>query len=226
MACFVVVLKEACRGFSHIRNAEQLGSDKRIIYTEALKGKGKLSSLVSAHTDKYKCTHEASLTQSSMWTTARTHQRTIVHLSSSTLYSERQWRDLTWHFKAYCCCQLSCHSQTTRAVLSQGEFFGEVKGGGGGQLVWYDKVRGGEGPLCVHVAPLFLVTVPGWKALRGEARPGQDSALLHCKGQLHSEDGAQNRSAKGQLLVCWGSMKTMLEASGNLLGGKIKPTRK
>lgn len=44
--CFVVVLlKEACRGFSHIRNAEQLGSDKRIIYTVALKGK--LSSFVS-----------------------------------------------------------------------------------------------------------------------------------------------------------------------------------
>lgn len=49
------------RGFSHIRNAEQLGPDKRIIYTEALKGKGNLSSFVSAHMDKYKCTHEGSL---------------------------------------------------------------------------------------------------------------------------------------------------------------------
>ena len=48
--------------FSHIRNAEQLGPDKRIIYTEALKGKGKLSSFASAHMDKYECTHEATLT--------------------------------------------------------------------------------------------------------------------------------------------------------------------
>lgn len=60
---FVAVLKEAFRGFSHIRNAEQLGPHKRIIYTEAVKGKGKLSSFASAHTDKYKCTHEGRLTQ-------------------------------------------------------------------------------------------------------------------------------------------------------------------
>lgn len=45
--CFVIAMKEACRGFSHIRNAEQLGLDKRIIYTEALKGKGKLSSFTT-----------------------------------------------------------------------------------------------------------------------------------------------------------------------------------
>lgn len=66
VVCFVVALKEACRGFSHISNAEQLGPDKRIIYTEAPKGKGKLSSFVSAHMDEYKCTHEATLTQSSI----------------------------------------------------------------------------------------------------------------------------------------------------------------
>lgn len=66
VVCFVVVLKEACPGFSHIRNAEQLGLDKRIIYTEALKGKGKLSSFASAHMGEYKCTHEATLTQSSV----------------------------------------------------------------------------------------------------------------------------------------------------------------
>lgn len=66
VACFVVALKEAFWGFSHIRNAEQLGPHKRIIYTESLKGKGKLSSFSTAHMDKYKCTHEATLARSSM----------------------------------------------------------------------------------------------------------------------------------------------------------------
>lgn len=53
-------------GFSGIRNAEQLGPHKRIIYTEAGKGEGKLSSFSPAHTDKYKCTHEATLARSRM----------------------------------------------------------------------------------------------------------------------------------------------------------------
>lgn len=58
--CFVIAMKEACEAFLTL---EQLGLDKRIIYTEALKGKGKLSSFT--HTDEYKCTHEATLAQSS-----------------------------------------------------------------------------------------------------------------------------------------------------------------
>lgn len=61
VVCFVIALKEACRGFSHIRNAEQLALDKRIIYTEALKGKDKLSLFASAHMGKYERTHEATL---------------------------------------------------------------------------------------------------------------------------------------------------------------------
>lgn len=210
--CFVIAMKEACWGFSHIRNAEQLGLDKRIIYTEALKGKGKLSSFT--HTDEYKCTHEATLAQSSKWTTPRTHHCTIVHLSGLALYSERQWKDLTWHFKAYCCCQLSCHSQSTRALLSQGEFFGEVKGGCGGSvgLIWQSWIKTTT-PLCA-CGLLFLVTAPCWKALSGEARPGQASALLHCQGQLNSGDVAQNRSVWGHCMdwwdmrkPCWGAQR-------------------
>lgn len=61
------------RGFSHIRNAEQLGAaQKDNIYRGSKGKKRKLSSLVSAHMDKYKCTHEATLTQSSMRTTTHT----------------------------------------------------------------------------------------------------------------------------------------------------------
>lgn len=171
-------MKEACRGFSHIRNAEQLGPDKRIIYTEALKGKGKLSSFTQ--TDEYKCTHEATLTQSSKWTTAHTHRCTIVHLSGLALYSERQWRDLTWYFKAYCCCQLSCHSQPTRAALSQGEFFGEVKGGCGG-VSGFDLTeleKNNTSSVCLW--PSFPGHSAGLKGpeRRGQAGPGQCPASL------------------------------------------------
>lgn len=91
MVCFVVILKEAFLGFSHIRHAEQLGLHKRIIYTGAPEGKGKLSSFCVAHMDKYKCTHEA--THTVKYENNDTH--TIVHLSSMALYSDRQWKDLT-----------------------------------------------------------------------------------------------------------------------------------
>ncbi len=149
--------------------------------------------------DEYKCTHEATLTQSSTRTTTRTHHCTIVHLSGSALLSGTQWKDLTWHFKAYCCCQLSCHSQHMRAELRLGEFFGEVKGDSGGSvsLIWQSK-RHTRPALCAS-GPLFLVTVPGQKAQSGEARPGRGAAPLHCWGQLHSGDVAQNRSTQRSL---------------------------
>lgn len=95
------------------------------------------------------------------------------------------------------------------AVLSQGEFFGEVKGdcGGSVSLIWEaDKT------FSVCLWPSFpghsaRLKGPEW---RGQARPGQDFAPFHCQGQLHCGDVAQNRSARGHAVDCRGSEKTML----------------
>ncbi len=57
--------------------------------------------------------------------------------------------------------------------------------------------------------PSFPGHSAGLKGARVE-RPGQgqDSAPLHCQGQLHSGDVAQNRSARGHSMNCRASEKT------------------
>lgn len=70
-------------------------------------------------------------------------------LCNWALYSGTQWRDLTWLFKAYCCCQIGCHSQQSGVSFS-----GRLRVTLGGQWVWYDRIRGRQDPLCVPTAPL------------------------------------------------------------------------
>ena len=58
--------------------------------------------------------------------------------------------------------------------------------------------------------PSFPGRSAGLKGSRVERPgPGRDSDPLHCHGQLHSEDVAQNRSAQGRSVDCRGSETIM-----------------
>lgn len=123
-------VSQFCRGPERLQSS----SDKRIIYTEAPEEK----LLVSAGEED---PTGATLQQSS------THPPAFVPLSGSALDSETM-RDLTRHFRAYCCVGRGGPS-----------FSGRLGGPEEGHRVWNHR----QGLLCVP-SPSFPGRVPGGEA--------------------------------------------------------------
>lgn len=166
MVCFVV-LKEACRGFSHIRNSEQLGPHKRIIYTGALKGKGKLLRICRMRINVH-------MKPPSHSQVCERHAHSIALLCpwaarcSTHTDNGRTWLDTSEHIAAV----------NLAVILSQrglhwvrASFSGRLKVAVGGHWVWYDRFKGRQGLLCVPVALFSWSECKSERGPSGEARP-------------------------------------------------------
>lgn len=104
--------------------------------------------------DKYKCTHEATLTQSSMWTTTHTHTTALLCTwaarHSTQTDNGRTWLDTSKHIAAVNSAVILSRPGRVRVSFS-----GRLRVTLGGQRVWYDSVRGRQSLLCVPVALFF-----------------------------------------------------------------------
>lgn len=219
MVCFVVALKEACRGFSHIRDAEQLGPHKRIIYTEALKRKKANSAPSPLPTWTSINVHMKPPSRCQVREQRHAHTAALLCTwaawRSTQTDNGRTWLDTSKHIAAVNSAVIPSRLGLYWVRVS---FSGRLGVTLGGQGVWYDRVRGRQGLLCVPVA-LFSWSQWWGKRPRVE-RPGRgrDSAPLHCGGQLHSGDVAQNRSAQGHSVQCRGSEIIMIGVKRGWVG--------
>lgn len=195
----MAALKEAFWGFSHIRNAEQLGPHKRIIYTEALKGKGKLSSfLASPHGRTSLNVHTEPHSHGQVCEQPST--RTIVQLSALLTHT-MGGLDLTLQ-SVLLLSNRCCHSRQTR-----GEFSREVKGDSRGSAGSIPQNQRRTGPFLCARGPFFPVTAPGlicceWRGRdRVRTQPClivKDSNTLGAGGSLLGQYGGLKNHPGGR----------------------------